>query len=93
MADAEAFRHDMVFKMNDYLSKAAADLNGVNSASNFMIADERVFAIVPPFRYRPPPLDEVLAGQTGNFTLLALWLGGAIALAALATRRLNPERA
>ena len=24
MADAETFRHDMVFKMNDYLSKAAA---------------------------------------------------------------------
>jgi ABC-2 type transport system permease protein len=93
MADAEEFREDMVFKMNDYLSQAAVDLNGVNSASNFMIADEEVFAMVPPFRYRPPELARVIGEQTGNFVLLAGWLAVAVALAVLATRRMTLERA
>jgi ABC-2 type transport system permease protein len=91
MADAEAFRHDMVFKMNDYLSKAAADLNGVNSASRFMIANEEVFAIVPPFRYEPPPLAAVVGEQAGNLALLGGWLAAAIGLAVLATRRMSLE--
>jgi ABC-2 type transport system permease protein len=65
MADAEKFRHDMVFKMNDYLSRAAANLNGSNSASNFMIANEDVFAIVPPFRYEPPALGATIGGRPG----------------------------
>lgn len=91
MADAEAFRHDMVFKMNDYLSKAAADLNGVNSASRFMIANEEVFAIVPPFRYQPPAFAEVLAEQAPNFALLGAWLAAAVGLAVLATRRMDLE--
>ena len=93
MADAESFRHDMVFKMNDYLSKAAANLNGVNSASNFMIANEQVFAIVPPFEYQPPTLDETLGEHVGNFALLGAWLLAAVALALLATRRMSLERA
>lgn len=88
---AEDFRHDMVRKMNDYLSKAAANLNGVNSASNFMIANEDVFAIVPPFRYAPPPLDETLAGQWGNFRILGGWFLAAALLALLATRRMSLE--
>lgn len=91
MADAEAFRHDMVFKMNDYLSKAAADLNGVNSASRFMIANEEVFAIVPPFRYEPPAFAAVLAEQVPNFALLGGWLAAAVGLAVLATRRMDLE--
>jgi ABC-2 type transport system permease protein len=91
-ADAETFRHDMVFKMNDYLSKAAADLNGVNSASNFMIANEQVFSIVPPFRYEPPELGLTVAEQVGNFRLLSAWLALAVALAMLATRRMSLER-
>ncbi len=92
MADAEAFRHDMVFKMNDYLSKAAADLNGINSASNFMIANEDVFSIVPPFRYQPPALNETMDEHLGNFGRLGAWLAGAIALAVFATRRMSLER-
>jgi hypothetical protein len=77
--------------MNDYLSKAAVDLNGVNSASRFMIANEEVFAIVPPFRYEPPPLAAVVGEQVGNFALLAGWLAAAVALALLATRRMTLE--
>lgn len=91
MADAEAFRRNMVAKMNDYLSKAAANLNGTNSASNFMIANEAVFAIVPPFTYEPPVLGTVIASQDRNFLRLGAWLLVAIGLALLATRRLNPE--
>lgn len=91
LADAEAFRHDMVFRMNDYLSKAAVDLNGVNSASNFMIANEEVFAIVPPFRYEPPPFDAVLGEQLGNFARLGAWLAAAVGLALLAVRRMTLE--
>jgi ABC-2 type transport system permease protein len=92
MEDAERFRHNMVFRMNDYLSKAAADLNGVNTASNFMIANEEVFAIVPPFRYEPPTLDATLGEQTGNFALLGLWLAAAVGLALMATRTMTLER-
>lgn len=92
MADAEAFREDMVSKMNGYLSKAAVNLNGVNSASNYMIANEQVFGIVPPFRYVPPALDDVIGEQAINFGLLAGWLAVAVAIAMLATRRMTPER-
>lgn len=88
-ADAEAFRRDMVFKMNDYLSRAAADFNTVGSASNFMIANEDVFAIVPPFRYEPPPLADSVREQSGNFLRLFAWLVVALALAVLATQRMT----
>jgi ABC-2 type transport system permease protein len=91
-ADAEEFRHDLVFKMNDYLSKAAADLNGVNSASNFMIANERVFAIVPPYQYEPPALETTIGAQVRNFALLAAWLAAAVGLAWFATGRMSLER-
>ena len=92
MADAEKFRHDMVFKMNDYLSRAAANLNGSNSASNFMIANEDVFAIVPPFRYEPPALGATLRGQAWNLGLLGLWLAVAVGLAWAATNRMTLEK-
>ncbi len=92
MADTEVFRRNMVAKMNDYLSKAAANLNGVNSATNYMIANEEVFAIVPPFRYEPPTLADTIASQTGNFSRLAGWLLAALALAVLAVRRMSLER-
>lgn len=92
MADTEVFRRDMVDKMNSYLSKAAANLNAVNDATNYMIANEDVFAIVPPFRYEPPALDTVIASQTGNFVRLAGWLVAAIVLALVAVRRMSLER-
>lgn len=92
MADAEKFRHDMVFKMNDYLSRAAANLNGSNSASNFMIANEDVFAIVPPFRYEPPALGATIREQAGNLGLLGLWLAVAVGLAWAATNRMTLEK-
>lgn len=92
MADAEAFRRGMVARMNSYLSKAAANLNAVNDATNYMIANEEVFAIVPPFRYEPPALGGVIASQAGNFARLAGWLVAAIALALVAVRRMSLER-
>ncbi len=91
-ADAEAYRHDMVSKMNDYLSRAAVDLNGVNDATNYMIANEEVFAIVPPYRYEPPPLGTTIAGQLGNLGLLSAWLLAAVALAWHSTRRMSLEK-
>ncbi|WKZ12221.1 MAG: ABC transporter permease subunit [Gammaproteobacteria bacterium] len=90
--DAEDFRHNMVFKMNDYLSKAAVDLNGVNDATNYMVANEEVFAIVPPYRYEPPALAATMAVQAGNFGILGAWLIAAVALAWQATRRMSMER-
>jgi hypothetical protein len=57
-----------------------------------MIANEQVFAIVPPFRYEPPALELTVAGQLGNFRLLTAWLALAVALAMLATRRMSLER-
>lgn len=90
--DAEDFRHNMVFKMNDYLSKAAVDLNGVNDATNYMVANEEVFAIVPPYRYEPPALAATMAVQAGNFGILGVWLIAAVALAWQATRRMSMER-
>ncbi len=90
--DAEDFRHNMVFRMNDYLSKAAVDLNGVNDATNYMVANEEVFAIVPPYRYEPPALAATMAAQAGNFGILGAWLIAAVALAWQATRRMSMER-
>lgn len=90
--DAEAFREDMVEKMNGYLSKAAVSLNGVNSASNYLVANEDVFAIVPPFRYEPPALATTLSEHSSNFVLLGFWLVAAILLALLAVKRMTLER-
>lgn len=92
MAETEVFRRNMVLKMNTYLSQAAANLNGVNSATNYMVANEDVFAIVPPFRYEPPALRDVIASQAGNFTLLAGWLLATIVLALVAVKRMSLER-
>ena len=90
--DAESFREAMVKKMNGYLSKAAVSLNGVNSASNYLIANEDVFAIVPPFRYQPPALATTLSEHWMNFAVLAFWLGAAILLALLGVKRMALER-
>jgi ABC-2 type transport system permease protein len=92
MDDAEAFRRNMVVKMNDYLSKAAVNLNASFSASNYMIADEAVFAIIPPFEFEPPALDEVVAEHRSNFVALLLWFAASIGLALLAVNRMSVER-
>lgn len=92
MRDAETHRRNMVVKMNDYLSKAAVSLNASFSSSNYMRADEEVFAIVPPFEFEPPPLSETLAKHRGNFVLLAIWLAMAIGLAMIAVNRISLER-
>lgn len=90
-ADAETFREEMVAKMNGYLAKAATNLNGVNDATNYMIANEDVFAIVPPYRYEPPPLAASVAAQLPNLARLTLWFVVALGLAWLAVARLEPE--
>jgi ABC-2 type transport system permease protein len=92
MGDAEAHRRDMVLKMNDYLSKAAVSLNATASASNYMIADEQVFSIVPPFVYEPPPLEETLASHWGNLGLLGAWLAAAVLFAVIGVNRMTLER-
>ena len=92
MDDAETFRRNMVVKMNDYLSKAAVNLNATFSASNYMVADEEVFAIVPPFEFEPPALDEVIAEHRSNFVALLLWFAASIGLALLAVNRMSVER-
>lgn len=89
MTDAETYRRDMVLKMNDYLSKASAHLNASFSSSNYMIADEEVFAIVPPFEYEPPTLAATMAEHRGNFALLGLWLLAAIGLAIHGVNRMS----
>lgn len=92
MADAEAHRRNMVLKMNDYLSKAAVSLNATASASNYLIADEKVFSIVPPFVYQPPPLEATLAAHWGNLGLLGAWLVVTVVLAIAAVDRMTLER-
>lgn len=90
--DAESFREAMVKKMNGYLSKAAVSLNGVNSASNYLVANEDVFAVVPPFRYQPPALATTLAEHGSNFALLGFWFAAALLLALLGVNRMTLER-
>jgi ABC-2 type transport system permease protein len=91
MSDAETYRRNMVVKMNDYLSKASVHLNASFSSSNYMKADEEVFAIVPPFVFEPPNLGAMIAEHRNNFILLALWLAAAIGLAISAANRVRPE--
>ncbi|TDJ48355.1 MAG: DUF3526 domain-containing protein [Gammaproteobacteria bacterium] len=91
MSDAETFRRNMVLKMNDYLSKASVHLNATFSSSNYMRADEEVFAIVPPFVFEPPKLSAIITEHRSNFMLLALWLAAAIGLAVFAANRISLE--
>jgi ABC-2 type transport system permease protein len=88
---AEDHRRLMVEKMNGYLGKAAVDLNGKSDSSNYMTADEAVFAIVPPFAYRPPSLAEVMGEYAPDLGLLAAWFLASVLLAAAAVRRLRPD--
>jgi len=92
MNDAETYRRNMVVKMNDYLAKASVHLNASFSSSNYMIADEEVFAIVPPFEFEPPNLEVMIAEHRSNFMLLALWLAAAIGFAMVAANRISTER-
>jgi len=92
MTEAEAYRRNMVIKMNDYLSKAAVSLNATSSSSNYMRADEKVFARVPPFEFEPPRLGDIVAEHRSNFILLALWLAAAIGIALFAVNRIDMER-
>ncbi|MCP5327290.1 MAG: DUF3526 domain-containing protein [Sinobacteraceae bacterium] len=89
--DAETFREEMVAKMNGYLAQAATDLNGVNSATNYMIANADVFAMVPPYRYEPPSLAASIAAQVPNLVLLAVWSLVALGFAWFAVVKLQPE--
>ncbi|MDX2142637.1 MAG: ABC transporter permease subunit [Rhodospirillaceae bacterium] len=84
---AESHRRLMVERMNGYLSKAAVDLNGVSNSSNYMTADEEVFAIVPPFAYAPPDVRAVLAEYGGGLGLLFAWLLAALGFALFAASR------
>jgi ABC-2 type transport system permease protein len=92
MTDAEIYRRNMVVKMNDYLSKASVHLNASFNSSNYMRADEEVFAIVPPFEFEPPKLAGTFAEHRSNFALLALWLAAAIGLAVIGANRISMER-
>ncbi len=87
-ADAEAYREAMVEKMNGYLSKAAVSLNGVNSASNYLVASEEVFAIVPPFHFEPPALATTLSEHWANFVYMGVWLFAAVLLALRGVKRM-----
>ncbi len=91
MTDAETFRRNMVVKMNDYLSKAAVGLNATFSSSNYMVADEEVFGISPPFEFEPPALSGTISEHRSNFIILALWLLAAIGLAIFAANRISME--
>jgi ABC-2 type transport system permease protein len=86
---AEAHRRSMVEKMNGYLSKAAVDLNGVSNSSNYMTADEAVFAIVPPFEYAAPSLREVVSEYASALAILGAWVLASIFLASLAVTRVR----
>jgi ABC-2 type transport system permease protein len=92
MQDAETYRRNMVVKMNDYLSKAAVNLNSSFSSSNYMVADEEVFAIVPPFEFESTGVGATIAEHRGNFIMLAFWLAATIGLAVIAVNRLSMER-
>lgn len=91
MNDAEIFRREMVLKMNSYLSKASVAFNATNAADNYMIADEEVFSMVPPFEFEPPALRDTLGEHLINFALLALWLVASIGLASRAANRISME--
>jgi ABC-2 type transport system permease protein len=92
MQDAETYRRNMVVKMNDYLSKAAVSLNSSFSSSNYMVADEEVFAIVPPFEFESTGVNATIAEHRGNFIMLAIWLAAAFGLALVAVNRISMER-
>ena len=85
---AEAYRRDMVLKVNNYLGEAAASLN---AGGGVLIADEAVFAMVPPFEFESQGLRATLAEHAGNFIALMLWLAAALGLALWAVRRLKVE--
>ncbi len=88
---AEAYRRDMVFKVNDYLGKAAVSLNTGYGGGNVLVADEAVFAMVPPFKFESQGLGATLAEHAGNFIGLVLWLAAALGLALWSVRRLKAE--
>ena len=85
---AEAYRRDMVLKVNDYLATAAASFNTVGGT---FVAEEAVFAMVPPFEFESQGLGATLSEHAGNFIALVLWLGFALLLALWAVRRLSVE--
>ena len=88
---AEAYRREMVLKVNNYLGEAAASLNSGYGGGNVLIADEEVFAIVPPFEFESQGLGAALSEHAGNLLALALWLAASLGLALWAVRRLKVE--
>jgi len=88
---AEAYRREMVATVNNYLGEAAASLNSGYGGGNVLIADEAVFAMVPPFEFAPQGLGKALSEPAGNFVALALWLAAALGLAIGAARRLKVD--
>ncbi len=91
MNATESYRRNMVAKMNGYLSKAAASLNDSFSSSNYMTADEEVFAIVPPFEFDQPTVGQALGEHTRNFVILTIWLAFAVTASVAAVDRLSTE--
>jgi len=86
---AEAYRRDMVLKVNNYLATAASSFNTPGSGT--FVADEAVFAMVPPFEFESQGLGATLSEHSGNFIALLLWLCLSLALALWAVRRLSVE--
>ena len=86
---AEAYRRDMVTRVNNYLGESAASLNAGYGGGGVLIADEAVFAMVPPFEFESRGLGATLAEHAGNFIALMLWLAAALGLALRAARRLK----
>lgn len=86
---AEAYRRDMVTRINNYLGEAAVSLN--TAAGGVLVADQEVFGIVPPFEFKSQGLGATLDEHGGNLIALALWLLAALGLALWAVRRLRVE--
>ena len=80
-----------MLKVNNYLGEAAASLNTGYGGGGVLIADEAVFAMVPPFEFESQGLQATLAEHAGNFIALMLWLAAALGLALWAVRRLKVE--
>ena len=89
---AEAYRRTMVTRVNDYLGVAAASLNTAYGTGAVLVADEEVFAIVPPFEFESRGLGAILDEHAGNLVALVLWLAAALGLALWAVRRLRVEQ-
>jgi hypothetical protein len=53
------------------------------------LADEKLWASVPEFEYTPPGYTSILSENTGNLSLLALWLVGTFALVIIQVNKMK----